>query len=75
MAHVKTYLRIKPSARPYDDYESTLSTVYLRIPEAYKTDSSNAAFKPKLGRQVITTQGQMADHRTQKFTFFFTFYM
>ena len=49
MAHIKTYLRIKPSASPYNDYESTSSTVYLRIPEAYQTGSSNAAFKPKLG--------------------------
>lgn len=35
MAHIKTFCRIKPSPRNYDDYDTTNTTLYVRVPEHF----------------------------------------
>ncbi len=42
MAHIKTYLRIKPSNNPYDDFENSQNTIYFRVPETLRADSATS---------------------------------
>lgn len=41
MPNIKTYCRIKPSEESYDEFESTKTTLHLRVPEVLKDFSSN----------------------------------
>lgn len=41
MPNIKTFCRIKPTAETYEEYESTKTTLYLRVPEVLKDFASN----------------------------------
>ena len=39
MAHIKTYLRVKPTRRRYEDFDCTNDKFYIRVPEQFREQS------------------------------------
>ena len=39
MAHIKTYARIKPSSRRYDEFEAAATKLYIRVPDVLRDAS------------------------------------
>ena len=77
MAHIKTYLRIKPTSTQHEDYDVTNDTFYLRVPEVFR-EQTLVQMRPRAGgtvnhefqfKQVFpstTTQTQMFDATTKE---------
>ena len=49
MAHIKTYLRIKPTARQFEDYDTTTDTLYLRVPDLVRDYNGCMSIRPRGG--------------------------
>ena len=57
MAHIRTFLRVKPSNKSYEDFDLTGNTLYLRVPEG-----------PRESHGTISTRGKPTINHEFKFT-------
>ncbi len=48
MAHIKTYVRVKPTKRQFDDYDTTVDKLYMRVPELIR-EYGGVSGRPKGG--------------------------
>ena len=62
MAHIRTYLRVKPSNKSYEDFDLTGNTLYLRLPEGPR-DSGSISLR---GRPTVNHEFKFSRTLNQK---------